>query len=545
MWYIEVRNAIYRDMNPLICGTEIPSFLIFDFSTAPTLLFYTYVPVIIISVFLGAYVFSKDRHSLPSRLLFGITSFFALWVLDILVLWVTSYNDVLHFAWQLTPVFEVPIFIFSVCFSHVVTDKNHADIPRWLKSLCMGIMAAVFLLLPTTFNITSYDLDSCEGVPGFLFYLMYFLEVVAIIYIIMLGIFRYRSTKDRDAFSGEIMFTTCGIVAFLSLFFGSNIIGQITRIQQISFIGSLGMVSFLAFLVYTIVRFQIFKLRLLGTRAILVAMVVAISSTLFVVRDFHTMRVVIAITIILFSILAFFFDKMANELDKANKGQKYLLSVISHGAKNFLYRAWIGYGKLARDKSSALEQQKYAEEREDDAMRGNKLMVATIAAVDFDKGALRFELEKIDLVDVVRNQCAVMRRLFERKGIEFAVQVPTEQIMVDVDETALSLHVVFALLENAWHYTASGSVRVVVEKIGDRAIFSVSDTGKGISRETMRILFTKGGHDARSRDDNPESTGNGMYLAKGIVERFGGHISASSPGDGKGAVFTVDLPLSG
>src|SRR3989338_7268934 len=102
----------FNTFGSLICGEETPSFLgIFDFSTAPPFLFYSYVPIMIASILIGFYIYFKDKKSLQSKLFLSVIVFFVLWVLNVLVQWVASYHTLLMFAWQLTAIFEVGLFL--------------------------------------------------------------------------------------------------------------------------------------------------------------------------------------------------------------------------------------------------------------------------------------------------------------------------------------------------------------------------------------------------------------------------------------------------
>ncbi len=59
----------------------------------------------------------------------------------------------------------------------------------------------------------------------------------------------------------------------------------------------------------------------------------------------------------------------------------------------------------------------------------------------------------------------------------------------------------------------------------------------------MQHLFTEGGHGAESRKVNVDSTGFGLYIVKNIIEAHKGRVWAESEGAGKGAKFTVELPI--
>jgi signal transduction histidine kinase len=70
----------------------------------------------------------------------------------------------------------------------------------------------------------------------------------------------------------------------------------------------------------------------------------------------------------------------------------------------------------------------------------------------------------------------------------------------------------------------------------------VKDTGLGIGKEEMKLLFVKFSRVGRSADTNIKGTGLGLFIAKEIVNAHGGKIWAESEGEGKGSAFIVELP---
>jgi signal transduction histidine kinase len=74
--------------------------------------------------------------------------------------------------------------------------------------------------------------------------------------------------------------------------------------------------------------------------------------------------------------------------------------------------------------------------------------------------------------------------------------------------------------------------------INNHVLMEVKDTGIGISEEIFPRLFT------RFASKSINGTGLGLYIAKSIVEAHGGNICAENNKDGKGATFTIKLPLN-
>jgi signal transduction histidine kinase len=76
-------------------------------------------------------------------------------------------------------------------------------------------------------------------------------------------------------------------------------------------------------------------------------------------------------------------------------------------------------------------------------------------------------------------------------------------------------------------------------------IFSVTDTGVGLTSEAMGKLFQKFSRAKGMSKLHTEGRGLGLYVAKQIVEAHGGEIRAYSPGKDQGSTFTVSLPDQG
>jgi len=111
------------------------------------------------------------------------------------------------------------------------------------------------------------------------------------------------------------------------------------------------------------------------------------------------------------------------------------------------------------------------------------------------------------------------------------------------DHEKITSRVLHNLIENTIIYTPTGGFTIDLHKTNDKILLTIKDTGTGITPEDMQILFTRGGHGKNSLKVNAHSIGDGLYLAKVIVEKHKGKIWAESEGAGKGAAFFVELPV--
>ena len=161
-------------------------------------------------------------------------------------------------------------------------------------------------------------------------------------------------------------------------------------------------------------------------------------------------------------------------------------------------------------------------------------------------GRVQLKRERLDLRQVIEHSFDAARSLIDEKGHTLTVVLPDEPVYVDGDPVRLT-QVFGNLLTNAAKYTPTGgSIRLTVaaEDDGSTVVVRVRDNGEGIAPDMLeRVfeLFTQA-HTPGSRTQT--GLGIGLALVRGLVEMHGGQVSAASEGPGKGAEFTVRLPIA-
>jgi CheY-like chemotaxis protein len=134
--------------------------------------------------------------------------------------------------------------------------------------------------------------------------------------------------------------------------------------------------------------------------------------------------------------------------------------------------------------------------------------------------------------------------LLEQRRHHLDVRVPAKGLVVDADVLRLT-QVVTNLLTNAAKFTqAEGHVSVSAEKNGKRVSLRVVDDGIGIAPEMLPRVFDAFAQEQQTLDRAHGGLGLGLTVVANLVKIHGGTVAASSSGRGKGATFTIDLPLS-
>jgi signal transduction histidine kinase/ActR/RegA family two-component response regulator len=153
-------------------------------------------------------------------------------------------------------------------------------------------------------------------------------------------------------------------------------------------------------------------------------------------------------------------------------------------------------------------------------------------------GKIRLNRQPVDMAEAVR------RAVFGFTGdarLDRDIDVTLEPVWVDGDAMRLD-QVLTNLVTNAVKYTpAGGHIRVALCAEGDEAVFSVEDTGFGISPELLPSIFDLYTQADRTIDNAQGGLGIGLALVRRLVELHGGTIAAASAGEGHGSLFTLRL----
>jgi signal transduction histidine kinase len=555
-----------------LCADATPSFLrFFDLSIAPTLLYYAYIPVVLISLILGFFIFIKDKRSLVSKLFLGISILFSLWVINIIVQWVAVPTSLVHFSWQLTGILEVPIFLLSVYFVSVFTKQE--DICFKSKLLLALFYLVVLLFTPTVHNISSFNLVDCQGNVGFLWKYIYALELFCVFWIGFIAIKSYKKLRSNPNDKNKIVMMTSGIMLFLLVFSASNIYGELFKNYEINLIGPLGMVLFIGFTAYIITAYKTFNSHVVSGQILVYALWSLIFSLMFI-SNITVIHYVVAVTFLLtiaFGILLIksikrevsqreHLQELSYQLEKSNlslaeandklKGLDKLktefLSLASHQLRSPL-TAIKGYASMLSEGAfgSLDSKQDEAVKRIYTSAQGLTNIVEDLLNVSkIEQGGMKYEFSPTSLSTIVTTLYNEMKVPAESKSLEFSLEMDShDQYIVSADATKIK-QVFLNLVDNSIKYTPKGFVKIFLKREGANIVFSVLDSGMGISPETRAKLFEKFSRGEGGKT-NTGGSGLGLYLAQQIARAHKGDVTIESPGLGKGSTFIVTLPASG
>jgi signal transduction histidine kinase/CHASE1-domain containing sensor protein/CheY-like chemotaxis protein len=229
--------------------------------------------------------------------------------------------------------------------------------------------------------------------------------------------------------------------------------------------------------------------------------------------------------------------------EESNRLKDEFLATVSHELRTPL-TAILGWSRLLEDGSVDDEVSKQAIETICRNAKAQAQIVDDILDVSrIITGNLYLDLHPLQLAPIVKNAINVVRPTADAKGIQIDARIDATPAMVSGDANRLQ-QVIWNLLSNAVKFTYSGGrVMVRLSQVRSTVEIAVSDTGQGISREFMPYVFDRFRQADSTTTRHHGGLGLGLAIARHLVEIHGGTIKAESDGEGRGAAFTIILPI--
>jgi len=241
--------------------------------------------------------------------------------------------------------------------------------------------------------------------------------------------------------------------------------------------------------------------------------------------------------------LARSFNYMAVKLESLIKTQRSFVSNAAHELRTPLMTLKLRAESLIEDALSPLERETYLTEiyQEVNHMAGMVSSLLVLARVDEGRQPDYNNSIMLDTLSLLHDVSRHWRIAAEREGIVFRAELSSELPQVAVNPNELRL-MVDNLLNNALKYTPSGSISLYAGQKKNYFCIRIEDTGIGFSIDQSKHLFERFYRADGVRGQTP-GTGLGLSIVRAIAEQHGGTIHAESDGIGKGAIFTLTLPI--
>lgn len=234
-------------------------------------------------------------------------------------------------------------------------------------------------------------------------------------------------------------------------------------------------------------------------------------------------------------------EEALEEIEKSAEAQKMFTSSMNHELRAPL-NGIIGNIQIMQMNDKLSDEDK---ETLNQCMAMSKSLLSIVNdLLDFAKmDAGEFEIlpAAFDLHDVMKSTSGMFKNVAESKGLELKIDIADDTICGLYGDDFRIQQVINNIVSNAVKYTDEGEVTIRASYMDEKLTFVISDTGQGISEESIEDLFKPFKRIAEFKNKKIQGTGLGMTIVMKLISQMQGTIDVQST-IGKGTTFTVVIP---
>jgi PAS domain S-box-containing protein len=233
--------------------------------------------------------------------------------------------------------------------------------------------------------------------------------------------------------------------------------------------------------------------------------------------------------------------RLQRQAEEASRAKDEFLATLSHELRTPLNTV-IGYTAMLKERILKPDQyEKALEVISRNASALENLVNDVLDTSRIISGKITLHCQDCDIRQIATEVMDAVRPAVQAKNLTLTSHMSAvPSVHCDPDRLR---QILWNLLSNAAKFTPPGGrIMVTVAPSGDFVHLTVADTGIGIPREALALVFHRFWQLDSSQSRAHGGLGLGLALARHFVELHGGQISATSPGVGQGATFEVLLP---
>ncbi len=239
--------------------------------------------------------------------------------------------------------------------------------------------------------------------------------------------------------------------------------------------------------------------------------------------------------------LALSFNQMADKLEKTETMRRELIGDVTHELRTPL-TAVKGYLEGLTDGVLPADPETY-QQIHSEIDRLQRLVNDLQELSRVEAGAFQLMFTPVSPASLIERIQNTLGRQFEEKNIQLEINIEPNLPDITVDKDRI-IQVLTNLVGNALQFTPSGGkVTLLVRREPSDVLFSVIDSGIGISADQIPLIFNRFYRTDKSRTRASGGSGIGLTIAKALVKAHQGKIWAESKGEGKGSTFSFLIPL--
>ena len=240
--------------------------------------------------------------------------------------------------------------------------------------------------------------------------------------------------------------------------------------------------------------------------------------------------------------LAVSFNKMTNSISRLEDTRKNFVANISHELKTPMttisgFIDGIIDGTIPKDK-----QNDYLAIVSQEVKRLSRMVESMLSISKFESGDYSLKYEEFDFTEQLLNIVISQEQRIEKDNIEITGLESLPDVTLSADKD-LIYRVIYNLVDNAVKFAGNGGyIKFALSVDSKQLTFKIENSGKGIPENDLPYVFERFYKVDKSRSNNKNSMGLGLYIAKTIIKNHGGTVAVTSKED-EFTAFTVKLPL--
>jgi len=230
--------------------------------------------------------------------------------------------------------------------------------------------------------------------------------------------------------------------------------------------------------------------------------------------------------------------------EQANMAKSTFVANMSHELRTPL-SAIIGYSEMLQEELTDTGSTEFVGDIAKIESNARHLLGLINDMLDLSKiesGKMEVYAETVDAAAMVRDITATVETLMRKKDNTLVLEVPSDIGAIHTDVTKLR-QILLNLLSNAAKFTERGRIVLDVRREAEGFVFTVSDSGIGMTPEQLAKLFRRFAQADASTTRRFGGTGLGLSITKAFTTMLGGRIEVESRA-GEGSRFTVRLPAA-
>jgi signal transduction histidine kinase len=232
--------------------------------------------------------------------------------------------------------------------------------------------------------------------------------------------------------------------------------------------------------------------------------------------------------------------KIEDELKKSDKLKTEFMNIAAHELKSPVTPIKGYLDLIISDKDANEKIKNWAKISLRNSERLLKLVNDILDVSRLDTDTMRFDMEKISVVDILDEVAEDMKPAVEGKGLKLITDIPRDLPDIMGDKCRLA-QVLKNLLVNALKFTDNGSISIIAKQEKEHILISITDSGIGISNDELKKIFNKFYQVYTGDNRKNEGTGLGLFICRNILQKHNSKIWVESQ-VGKGSTFYIEIP---